>query len=390
MIKKLFLFFVFLFLCTFISSCKKEDKLLLLNWGEYINEDLVLEFERLYNCSVLVSVCESNELFYAKIKSGTTAYDLVVPSDYMVEKMHDEDLLSEIDYDLLPSFSKERLLPQVNGIITQLEKTFPGARLYMVPYLFGTFGLMYNKEKEGLEDAINSFGWEAYFNPSLLPSQTKCGMYNVPRFAYATTRFLKKENPNIVNKTLLDDSYNTLKNGGFTQWGTDQLKKQIASQNLDIAYMYTGDFLDQLYIELQSGTKLEDITFDIYIPNETIAFLDSLVIPKKSRHKELAHKFINFIIEKENAYLNSSVVGYCTPYVDSYNMIVDYENVDKKWVEYFNEEDYGAYWLRNWSYAMKTYYPNNDDYKGIVLSNKHLSRDDLTDITNMVNNVKTR
>ena len=377
-----------------LSSCANNNQLLLLNWGEYINEDLVREFEEEYNCSVSISVAESNELFYSKIKSGTTAHDLVIPSDYMVEKMYNKGLLQPIDFSKLPNYDENNLLPGAKAIIEQLELTFEDARSYLVPYLWGTFGLMYNKNKEGLEESIiNNNGWAAYFNHDLLPSGTKVGMYNVPRFTYATTMFYQNMSPNIVTKDTIAISKKILTSTKFNQWGTDQLKKQIASGNLDLAYMYTGDFLDQLYIELQNGTKLEDISFDIYIPDNTIAFMDNLVIPKKARHVDLAHKFINFMIKKENAYLNSSVVGYCTPYQASYDMIVNWQTVDEKWKLYFNEEEYGSDWLKNWSYAMQTYYPlpkasDKVKFKGTVLSNKNITNDDLTDITNMVNNAK--
>ena len=94
-----------------LSSCANNNQLLLLNWGEYINEDLVREFEEEYNCSVSISVAESNELFYSKIKSGTTAYDLVIPSDYMVEKMYNKGILQPIDFSKLPNYDENNLLP---------------------------------------------------------------------------------------------------------------------------------------------------------------------------------------------------------------------------------------------------------------------------------------
>ena len=151
-----------------LTSCSTRRQLLILNWGEYINDDLVTAFEKEYNCTVSISIAESNELFYAKIKSGTTAYDLVVPSDYMVEKMYNKGLLQPIDFTKLPDYHEDDLLPGVRAIIEQLELTFPEARAYLVPYLWGTFGLMYNKNKKGLEEVIvEKEGWEPYFNKEL-------------------------------------------------------------------------------------------------------------------------------------------------------------------------------------------------------------------------------
>lgn len=385
-LKKFFGLLALSLLCYFMSSCKTESQLLILNWGEYINEDLVTKFEEEYHCIVNISIVESNELFYAKVKSGTTAYDIVVPSDYMVEKMQQKDLLQKINYDLIPNYHNDKLLPGAQGIRSQMGKTLED---YAVPYLWGTFGLMYNKKVNGLKEALmETDGWPVYFNHSSFNSNLRVAMYNVPRYAYATAMFASDADPNYVDSESLEKAYNLIKNANFVEWGTDQLKKQIAINNLDLAFVYTGDFLDQLYIELQSGTLLENIPFDIYIPSKTIAFMDNLVIPKKARHVKLAHEFINFMIEKENAYLNSSVVGYCTPYQEAYDMIVNYQTIDEKWHEIFDDV-----WLQSWSYAMQTYYPlpKIDDvakFKGTVLSNRRLTNDDLTKITNMVNNAK--
>ena len=94
--KKRFIVLISMFFVLLsLTGCGRE-KLLILNWGEYINEDLVEKFEKENNCDVIISVAESNELFYSRIKSGTTAYDLVVPSDYMVEKMYKKDLLFSV------------------------------------------------------------------------------------------------------------------------------------------------------------------------------------------------------------------------------------------------------------------------------------------------------
>src|SRR5690606_5562034 len=86
-----------------LTACDQRPVLRVLNWGEYINDDVVAAFEEETGYRVIVDVTDSNESFYAKIKSGTTAYDIVIPSDYMVERMADENMLVELDYDLLPN-----------------------------------------------------------------------------------------------------------------------------------------------------------------------------------------------------------------------------------------------------------------------------------------------
>lgn len=368
---KLLLLFLTLVTVLFASGCSNQRKLLILNWGEYISEEVVEMFEEEFNVRVSISLADSNELFYSKIKAGTTAYDLVVPSDYMIEKMYEKNLLQKIDYSKLTNYDPVTN-PFMPGVIDIQSQMFEGNNDYAVPYFWGTFGLIYNKNKNGLEEAITTYGWDAYFDSSKLPSNTKVGMYDVPRFAYAAALLANDMSPNLENDEALTIAKDMLSSRKFTEWGTDTLKKGVANGNLDLAFVYTGDFLDMLYIKLDDGNKLEDITFDIYIPDETIAFMDALVIPKKARNVELAHEFINFMLRPEMAYMNASVIGYATPLMNAYNQIINYEGDDE--------------WLSSWAYATKKYYPILDTAKGTPIAN--LDRSFLTRINNMVNNAK--
>lgn len=372
------LFIVFSLTTLVLTGCDAKDTLLFLNWGEYINDDVVVAFEEKYNCSVIVDIADSNELFYSKIKSGTTAYDLVCPSDYMVEKMVAHDLLQTIDTSKLTNYDINNFMPGVIGIIDEMNKTTTEANYYdyVMPYLWGTFGLMYNKNKTGLEEAVQKYGWEAYFNDNLLPEGTKIGMYDTPLFAYAAGSFLKNTyGPTIESDDAFNEVEEVLMSRTYKEWGTDTLKKGIAAGNLDLAFVYTGDCLDMLYQKFADGVSVEDVAFDIYVPDNTIAFMDSLVMPKKARHKDLAYKFIDFLLETENAKLNSSVVGYCTALRSSYDLIVNSTLEDEQ----------------DWAYAVKTYYPLPKDgeksFKGIPLTN--FSKSYLTKISNMITDVKT-
>jgi len=367
-----------------VVTIRQKESLLILNWGEYINEEIVERFEEEYNVSVTISLADSNELFYSKIKSGTTAYDLVIPSDYMVQKMYENDLLQPIQKEKLNNYREDMFLPGVKGIIESMSVVFPEYVDYQVPYFWGTFGLMYNKRKQGLEEVIKEKGWQAFFNANELPSGTRVGMYNVPRFAYAAAMFYNHLSPNLLpNDENIEIAKKTLSMLEFVEWGTDTLKKSIQKGDLDLAFVYTGDFLDMLYQEINDETNpkdISDVNYDIYIPNETIAFMDSFVIPKNARHVDLAHAFINYFLDPKNAYENASVVGYCTPLIESYNLIMAGKNTTDKY-------------LQNWALAMEKYYPLPDDtwdkpYKGTPLTNFDVKS--LTKITNMVNDVKTR
>lgn len=379
--KKIFsLFFLFpIFLV--LSACSSKERLLVLNWGEYINDEVVENFEKEYNCNVVISLADSNELFYSKVKSGTTVYDIVVPSDYMVEKMYQNDLLQPIDFSKIPNYDYDKFLPGVQGILDDMEESTAGLTRYFVPYFWGTWGIMYNKLNKDLLDAINNATnpWALLFDRSTVPANTRIGMYDSPRHAYSAAMFYNGLDINEESESNLEAFRKTLDNTYFDIWGTDNLKKAVAANNLDLGFMWTGDFLDMLYTELETSTDISSLNFDILIPDNTIAFMDNLVITKKARHVDLAYKFINYLLDPENAYLNASVVGYCTPLQATYDMITDYES---------NPTNPDDVWLTNFAYAVKTYYPILPDkgYKGTVLAN--ISREYLNDITMICNNSK--
>ncbi|MDR2867173.1 MAG: extracellular solute-binding protein [Acholeplasmatales bacterium] len=395
---KLFLTFLVLCLLTlFLGSCSNRQTLLLLNWGEYINEDLITKFEEEYGVEVKMSLADSNELFYSKVMGGTTVYDLVIPSDYMIEKMAKKDLIQEIDYTKLDNWnSNNPLTPGVADILNSLtsfefQGTTKEAKDYCVPYFWGTFGIMYRKTPaliaSGIEDPSKAL--DVYFNEASRPAGTRIGMYDSPRFSYAAALQYLGLNFNDYSKELLAQAKTVLANSRIHEWGFDTLKKNILSNNLDLAYTWTGDMLDMLYMRLDEGQSIQDIDFDIVIPDNSIAFMDAFVIPKKSRNSELAYKFIDFFLDPLNAYENASTVGYCTPVVKAYNWIVDPQLALNDGVidaQYYLEEES---WLNSWSYANNRYYPltSPGSFNGISLSDFDTKIIDL--INQMINQIKT-
>jgi len=370
--KRILLLLIVLSTPFLLSGCGAQNKLLVLNWGEYINEDVVALFEETYNVEVSISIGDSNELFYSRLKSGTTAYDIIVPSDYMIEKMMIKDLLQEIDFTKLSNYDPvgNPYLQGLQGIqATMLE----GTEDYYVPYFWGTFGLMYNKDKAGLEQALETYQWQAYFDPAYRPTDTKTGMYDVAQFAFATAMIYNGIDPNEFSEDNLDLAFNTLTDAGFVMWADDQLKKSISSGSLDLAFVWTGDFLDMFYVALSEGQAYDSVSYNIFIPDTTLAFMDAMVIPYNARHVDLAHEFINWFLDPEMAYMNASTIGYATPLQNTYDMIVDYEGDDQ--------------WLNDWARAYMEYYEDTPDFTGIPLAN--LEQAQVNSLTLMVNNVKT-
>lgn len=370
--KKFILLLIVVALPFVLASCGQRDKLLVLNWGEYISEDVVALFEEEYGVEVSISIADSNELFYSKLKSGTTAYDLIVPSDYMIEKMMVKDLIQEIDFDKLENYDPINN-PYLQGLQGIQATMLAGTENYHVPYFWGTFGLMYNKLVPGLEEALETYQWQAYFDPAFRPANTRTGMYDTAQFAYATAMIYHDKDPNEFSEENLELAYQTLVDAGFITWADDQLKKSIAANNLDLAFVWTGDFLDVFYTSLGEGTAYDDVTYNIFIPDTTLAFMDAFVIPKNARHVDLAHAFIDWFLDPEMAYLNASEIGYATPLQNTYDEIVSYVGDDQ--------------WLNDWARAYVEYYEDTPDFRGIPLAN--LDQAIISKLNLMVNNVKT-
>ena len=363
--RKIFNLFLLVVLSLSITSCASKNVLLFLNWGEYIDEAMIEEFEKEYNCEVVMDLGDSNEIFYSKVRGGTTCYDVVVPSDYMVKKMYDNDMLLELDFTQIPNYNKNNRLSGVNGIAETLESKSNGISDYYIPYLWGTWGIMYSTLLEGLEKAVteSTNEWSCLFDRNSLPANTRVAMYDSQQHAYyAACRYLGYDVYTELDKSKLDSIYSLIRKMDYNVWGTDDIKKDIVAGNVDLGYMWTGDFL-YYYCENAAKVTMEaylagDITineaneminvitsderiykdyqigFDIYIPNNTVAFCDNFVIPKDSAHTELAHKFINFMIgrneginETNAGFANTYYVSYNTPYIDIYDDIVDLKSL---------------------------------------------------------------
>lgn len=142
--KKISICFLIICFSFLLGSCQRRNVLLFLNWGEYIDEAMLEEFEKEYNCDVIMELGESNEIFYSKVSSGTTCFDVVCPSDYMVLKMAQNDMLQELDFTRIPNYNMNDRMPGVQGIAQTLEEKKQGITSYYVPYLWGTWGIVYS------------------------------------------------------------------------------------------------------------------------------------------------------------------------------------------------------------------------------------------------------
>lgn len=318
--KKILSLAVLLVTVILLSACSGRQTLYLLNWGEYINEDLITAFEEEFNVRVSLDTADSNEIMYTRIKNRTTRYDVAIPSDYMIEKLYNEGLLIELDRELLPNYQASRFDVNLQALRDDL---FVNNQNYAVPYFFGTLGIMYNTAKAGVEELVQTHGWAVLFDRTIIGEDIKVGMYNSSRDAIAAAALYLGYSLNTTNDTELAEIEAALSTMRYDTYGTDDLKRKIAEQNLDIALVYSGDFFDQLYGTMED--ELE-VTYNMFVPNENNLWFDGMVIPSTSRNVELAHQFINFMIEEGNAYENAAYVGYAPTITSVFEALQDDED----------------------------------------------------------------
>ncbi|MGI6072495.1 MAG: ABC transporter substrate-binding protein [Lachnospiraceae bacterium] len=302
--KKIALFLtVFIFAAMFLPSDVKAAKTVTItvyNWGQYIADgtddcaDIIKLFEEAYpDIKVNYLTFDSNETMYTKLKTGGDSYDVIVPSDYMVEKLIEEDMLLELNFDNIPNYE------YVDDNFKYLP--YDPENKYSVPYTWGHVGLIYNSKYVNEEDAT---GWELMWNPTYAG---KILMFDNCRDAFAIGESLlgyslNTEDPDELAAVAakLDEQKYLIQS-----YVMDQIFERMEREEAWIAPYYAGDFLT-MYEENDALRFLTpDQGFNV--------FTDALCIPKSARHKEEAECFINFLCEPEISGLNMDYICYSSP-----------------------------------------------------------------------------
>jgi spermidine/putrescine-binding protein len=294
-----------------VVSCSQKPRLYVLNWGDYMDPELINAFEKEYGVRVSYKPAGSNEEMATLLRSGNQAYDIVVPSEYMIDKLIQEDMLQPIDWTKLTHWNDLSIIPALSNLIDDLPIS-----PYAVPYAWGTIGILYNKNAAGLQNKLEQEGWAALFEAG---TDYRVGMYDSPRDAVAAALLYKGFHVNSDNASELAAAELALKTAGFAAWGEDNLKGLVISGNLDMALVYSGDYFSEYYIALNDGLT---ITFDYFVPETTNVWMDAMVIPKNALSPDLAHQFIDFFLQYEVAVQNSDYIGYAPCYQEVYDELL--------------------------------------------------------------------
>jgi len=280
------------------------EELIVYNWGEYIDPDVLTMFEEETGIHVVYEEFETNEILYPKVSSGAIAYDVVCPSDYMIQRMIENDLLSEINFDNIPN------LKNIGKQYLEQSRQFDPENKYSVPYCWGTVGILYNKTM--VDEPVDS--WSILWNPKY---KDNILMQDSVRDAFgATLKYLGYS----LNSTDLDE-LNEAKNLLIEQkplvqaYVIDQVRDKMIGNEAALGVIYSGEAI---------YTQKENPNLEYVIPKEgSNIWIDSWVIPKNAEHKENAEKFINFLCRPDIALKNFEYITYSTPNEAARELIED-------------------------------------------------------------------
>ena len=281
---------------SMMVGCRKETDstkvLNIYNVGDYIDESLIKKFETETGIKVLYETYDTNETMYQKVKSGSTNYDLVFPSDYMVEKMKNEGLLQKIDFSNIPNMkyiSKDFLNP-----------VYDESNEYSVPYMWGTFGILYNKKM--VKDTVDS--WDILWNPKykgnimMFDSVRDSMGIALKKLGYS----MNTTNPKEINEAMKE----LIKQKDLVlAYVNDEGKDRLLGEEVAMGITYSGDAVNLIK---------QNPNLAYAIPKEgTNKWVDAMAIPKTAQNKKEAEMFINFLLDPEIAKINTEYIGYSTP-----------------------------------------------------------------------------
>lgn len=309
-IKKVLALFILVLMAFSLVSCGKNQKVTLnvYNWGDYIDESVIGEFEKKYGVKVNYETYATNEDMYVKVKSGATDYDVLIPSDYMISKMIKENMLEKIDFNNVPNYK------YIDERFKGLE--FDAKNEYSVPYMWGVVGIIYNKKM--VTEPVDSWNilWDEKYKKQILmlDSQRESIGVALQKLGYSLNS-TEKEKLEQAKQELIKQKPLVLAYVG------DEIKDKMIAGEAALGIIWAGDAVFM---------KKQNPDLEFAVPKEgSNLFVDSMVIPKTSKHKKEAEMFINFMCETEIAKKNTEYIGYSTPHKEAYKLLDEETRNDK-------------------------------------------------------------
>lgn len=291
-------------------ALNSSNELYVYNWGEYIDEEVIELFEEETGIQVTYDLFETNEEMYPVIEAGAVQYDVVCPSDYMIQKMAENGLLAELNYDNIPNIS------QINPVYLEKSRGFDPENKYSVPYCWGTVGILYNTSMIALEDVPDEWSdlWDEKFKGEIL-------MQDSVRDAFMVALKSLGYSMNTTDETQLQEAKNLLiqQKPLVQAYVIDQVRDKMLGGEAAIGVIYSGEML---YLQEEAERLNLDFDLEYVIPKEgTNIWIDSWVIPSNAKNKKNAEKWINFLCRPDIAKRNFEYITYATPNQGAFELL---------------------------------------------------------------------
>ncbi len=338
-----------------LTGCGSSSKALTLNvynWGEYISDgsedsfNTIKEFEKWYQetygqkVKVNYTTFASNEDMYAKLSSGAVSFDVVVPSDYMIARMRENNMLLPLDFKNIPNY--EYIDESFRGLYYDPDNE------YTVPYTYGVVGVIYNAE---VVDEADANGWDLLWNEKYKGNILQ---FNNSRDAFGTAQYRLGLDVNTTDHASWDQALAELKKQAplVKSYVMDEIYNMMESGEAAIGVYYAGDYFTML------DAQADGVDLKFYYPERTNYFVDAMCIPSCCQNKELAEIFINYMLSPEPAIANAEFIYYACPNSLVYN--------DEGYIDEMGEE------------AMEILYPEMDNFSELYNEYAYRSLDEET------------
>ncbi|SEK49452.1 PotD/PotF family extracellular solute-binding protein [Paenibacillus sp. OK003] len=313
------------------------NTLTIYNWGDYIDPDLLKEFEQETGIKVIYQTFDSNEAMLTKIEQGGTTFDVAIPSEYAISKMKEENLLIPLDHSKLPNLS--------NIDSRFMDLSFDEGNKYSIPYFWGTVGIVYNPE---LVDGLTFESWNDLWDPRL---KNQILLLDGAREVIGMGLNSLGYSLNDTNEDHLQEALKKLSTltPNVRAIVGDEIKMLLANEEAAVGLVWSGD---------ASEIMDENDKLDYVVPEEgSNLWFDNMVIPKTASNIEGAHQFINFMLDPDHAARNAEYVGYSTPNAKALKLLPEdisederfypdetltgklevYDNLGKKMLSHYND-----------------------------------------------------
>ncbi len=310
---KLIIFVSIICLTLFLVACSaaeenqqvsKANEVTVFNWGDYIDMEVIKQFEEETGYTVNYRVFSTNEEMYPKLVTGAEKYDVIIPSDYMIQRLIEEDLLAEIDFNNVPNYKN------IDSVLHNLD--YDKQDKYSVPYFWGTVGILYNEKL--LDEVPDS--WDAFFDEN---NKDKILMYDSERDSFMVALSRLGYSMNSQDKKQIEEAKQMLieQKPLVLAYVIDELQDKMIAEEAALALVWSGEAA----VAIEGNPDLK-----FTLPKETSnLWVDAMVIPKNCNNKKGAEAFINFMCRDDIALKNMEYTGYTSGNINVKDMI------DKDW-----------------------------------------------------------